>query len=165
MEILRQHRFGIAGLVLLCAGLVMHPGSLQNVTNVAGLCALIYYAYAAQNLFFFYLEFIVLLGSILKIARVSGIITTIALALAAMLALARIGQEPRYRTPSTLIGACGLIGLVYGYTTFQGLGFVIGGSGLFLYSLLGYRQKVAGAAVFAILNFIYTLIALTTLGN
>ncbi len=160
MEVIKQNWLGIVGLIGLCAGIPLAPSIAKDVLNIVGLVGLIFYAWRGKNDFFFYLEFVVLLGTILKIANVSDTIVAISLVIASLLALVKVFQNPIYRVWYTGFGLIGLAGLVYGYSTLSNIGYAIGGIASVIYSFIGYAKGVKSAFIFGILNIIYSALAI-----
>lgn len=165
MEVIKQNWIGLIGLIGLCAGIPMSPGIVQNIFNVVALLALVIYAWRGKNDFFFYLELVVLFGTILKIANVSDAVVAISLVVASLLALAKVFQNPIYRVWYTSFGLIGLAGLVYGYSTLSNVGYAIGGIASVIYSFIGYSKGVKSAFIFGVLNIIYSALAIFMLIN
>ena len=155
MEIIKQNIVGVIGLIGLCIAIPMSGGLLQNVINVLGISALIIYAWQGKNTFFFYLESVVLLGTILQIAGVSPEITWTALILSFVVTVLRILQNPDYRNIMTAIGFVGLFGLVFGYATLNPIGYAIGGVCCACYSFILFKQGIKSGLLFTLLNIIY----------
>lgn len=160
MNLIKQNGLGLLGLVLLCAGIPMQPGIIQSICNVVGICTLILYAWRGKNEFFFYLEQVVLLGTVLKIANVSSLVLVSALIIASILSLTKVFQNPVYRTWDVTFGLIGLMGLVYGYSTLSNYGYAIGGVSAAIYSYIGYSKGLKSGLVFALLNIIYSALAI-----
>lgn len=160
MNMVKENWIGIIGLIGLCAGIPMSSGIVQNVLNVVGIASLILYAKSKKNDFFFYLESVVLFGTLLKIANVSSVILITALMIAAGLALVKVFQNPDYRKLDTIFGLIGLVGLVYGYATLSNYGYAVGGIASVIYSLIGYRKGLKSGLIFALLNLIYSALAI-----
>lgn len=160
MNTLKEHWIGMFGLIALCAGIPLEAGAMQNACNIAGVFGLIAYAKVKNNAFFFYLELVVMLSTLLKIFAVSPIILITALIIATSLALLKIFQDPAYRVWDTAFGLIGLSGLVYGYAALSNYGYAVGGVASAIYSIIGFRKGVKSGFIFAILNLIYGGIAI-----
>ena len=159
MDLIKQNIIGVLGLIALCVAIPLPPGLLQNVINVFGISALIIYAWQGKNTFFFYLESVVLLGTILQIAGVSPEITWTALILSFAVTTLRVLQNPDYRNFMTVIGFVGLFGLVFGYATLNPIGYAVGGACCAWYSIALFRQGIKSGLLFCVLNIIYGSVA------
>lgn len=160
MNLLKEHWVGILGLIGLCSGIPMEAGVTQNIFNVVGISGLILYAKLKKNDFFFYLEIVVLLGTVLKIFDVSSVVLVTALIVGSVLALLKVFQNPAYRAWDTIFGLVGLAGLVYGYSALSNYGYAIGGVASAIYSIIGYRKGLKSGMIFALLNIIYSGLAI-----
>lgn len=163
VNMIKQNLLGILGLVLLCVGVAVGIGITQNILNVIGISMLIIYAKQGKNEFFFYLESVVLLGTVLKIADVNNNILIMSLIIATLLALFKVLKNAEYRKADTVIGIIGLLGLVYGYSTLSSYGYAIGGIALAIFSLIGYCKGIKSALIFMILNVFFASIAIYTI--
>lgn len=165
METIKQNIVGVVGLIALCIAIPLSHGALQNVINVVGILALILYAWQGKNIFFFYLELIVLLGTFLQIAKVSPIITWTALILSFLVTALKLLQNPAYRNFGTILGFVGLAGLVFGYATLNPIGYAVGGVCSACYSFILFKQGIKSGLLFALLNVIYGGLAIYMIVN
>lgn len=163
MQQIKQNWIGLLGLILLCSGLTLDQTLIiKDIINVIGILLLLIYAKQQNNSFFFYAEFVVLLGTVLKIISLNEMTLLICMSIASILALIKIFALPYYRTHfiETLIGLIGLFGLAFGFSTNENIGLVIGGLFLAIYGFIGFKNGIASALIFAILNLIFGGLAL-----
>lgn len=165
MNLIKQNWIGLLGLILLCSGIPMHAGVIQNIFNIIGIAALILYARLKKNEFFFYLESVVLLGTVLKIINVSFAVLVSVLIIASILSLVKVFQNKAYRTWDASFGLIGLMGLVYGYSTLSNYGYAVGGVASAIYSFIGYKKGLQSALIFVLLNIIYSALAIYMIVN
>lgn len=159
MNIIKQNWIGLVGLISLCIAIPLHAGTAQNVLNILGIVVLILYAKIGKNEFFLYLEFVILLGTILKIFNASNIVLIAALVVATILSLIKVFRNPSYREWNAIFGVIGLVGLVYGYSTLNNWGYAVGGVSSAIYSFIAFRNGLKSALIFAVLNLIYSGLA------
>ncbi len=160
MNIIKQNWLGLIGLIILCIGIVLPQGLLQNICNISGISSLILYAWYGKNDFFFYLESVVLLGTILQIMHINLIVMTVILVIAAIFSFYIIFRNPIYRTKDIVFGIIGVAGLIYGYATLSNVGYAIGGIGALIYSFIGFSKGIKSALIFTLLNAIYSATAI-----
>ncbi|RTK95587.1 MAG: hypothetical protein EKK64_06460 [Neisseriaceae bacterium] len=160
MNLIKQNLLGLVGLMILCAGIVLPQGIAQNFCNVVGISALIVYAFLGKNDFFFYLEIVVLIGTIMKIFNVETTLMFAVLIIATIISFAIIFRNPIYRSWDIIFGVVGISGLIYGYATLSNYGYAIGGLATIVYSLIGFSKGIKSALVFALLNTIYSALAI-----
>lgn len=159
---IKENWIGILGLILLCVGLTLEPSYIQGGFNVVGIVLLLIYAKMQKNLFFYYAECVVLLGTILKIIGINEVFLALCMTIASIFALYKIFGIEYYKkhTIETIIGLIGLFGLALGFSTGLNIGFIVGGIFLAVYGFIGFFNGITSALIFAILNLIFGGIAL-----
>ncbi len=150
----------IIGLVMIIVGAVLSPTITQKVLFAGGAMFLLIASCVDRAEFFAILNGIVLLGTAIAFFHVTITVKLILLGLASVIALGYLSKRDYIKTIIDIIGCVGLLLLAFGYAVSNPFIYLFGGLFLTIYSYKAYKDGVRIGLIFAILNAIFTVMAL-----
>ncbi len=150
----------IIGLVMIIIGALLSPTITQK-TLFAGGCVFLFTASCIEKATFFaILQVIVLLGTAIAFFHISITAKLIVLGVVSIIALVYLYKRNFIQTFIDIVGSAGLLLLAFGYAVSNPFVYLFGGLFLAIYSYSAYKKGVKIGLIFAILNVIFTVMAL-----
>ncbi len=150
----------IIGLILVIVGAMLPPIITQKVFFVSGAVCLLIASCVDRAEFFAFLNAIVLLGTVIAFFHVSVTFKLVLLGIAGVIALGYLFKREYIKTIIDILGCVGLLLLAFGYAVSNPFVYLFGGFFLTIYSYTAYKNGVRIGLIFAILNAIFTVMAL-----